>query len=106
MFVKKTLNSRNMNKILKAVRRNIGSPASNRIFEIQALPPSTFRKAEAILLQYGPKYAISSNDSLHLSIGGALSVTTGSVMVTSDQSMQLVCQAEDIIFYDPETLST
>ena len=64
------------------------------------LPDNVFRLAETILLEHA-KFAISSNDALHLAIVKKLPLDKV-IMVTSDQSLQNVCEPAQVPFYDPE----
>jgi hypothetical protein len=47
------------------------------------------------------KFAIGSNDALHLAIVKKLPLDKV-IMVTSDQSLQKVCEQTQVPFYDPE----
>jgi hypothetical protein len=51
-------------------------------------------------VQHAHTFAIGSNDALHLAILQQLPFKA--VMVTSDHSMQQVCERLQIPFYDPE----
>jgi predicted nucleic acid-binding protein len=55
---------------------------------------------ESILLQYARRFSIGTNDALHLAILQTLNHQA--IMVTSDGSMQHVCERLQIPFSDPE----
>ncbi len=67
------------------------------------LPPpisDTFGKAQSILLEHATRFAIGSNDALHLAI--VLQQFPKPTLVTSDKSMKNVCSELEIEVYDPE----
>jgi len=75
----------------------------NRPFKIIPIHEEAFRLAESLLLQYALSLDISSNDALHLAIVEKLQSQFSAILVTSDNSMQKVCERLSIPFYDPET---
>jgi predicted nucleic acid-binding protein len=99
---KKELKKRTIKKIIKDVEKNISTveETSNCPFYLIAFPENIFLLAKDILLKYSDIYAIGSNDALHLAIIQNLALEA--VMVTSDNSMQKVCERLTISFYDPE----
>ena len=98
-FRQNLLKRRNLYVITDHLKKDIGISTTNRPFEMVAMPKSAFRLAETILLE-NAQFAISSNDALHLAIVKKLLDTP--IMVTSDKSLQNVCERIQITFYDPE----
>jgi hypothetical protein len=66
-----------------------------------SMPEKFFRLAETILLE-NAQFAISSNDALHLAIVQKLPLQYAPIMLTSDNSLQNVCERVQITYYDPE----
>jgi len=66
-----------------------------------AMPDNANRLAEIILLEH-VQFAISANDALHLAIVQSLPSQPATIMVTSDHSLQKVCERTQTSFYDPE----
>ncbi|RKZ46811.1 MAG: hypothetical protein DRR16_33920 [Candidatus Parabeggiatoa sp. nov. 3] len=60
--------------------------------------------AQTILFHHARTFQIGSLDALHLAIFKTLPPSP--ILVTSDQSMQKVCEQLSISFYDPEIEST
>ncbi|TGO03075.1 hypothetical protein PN36_13410 [Candidatus Thiomargarita nelsonii] len=99
---KKELNKRKLQKIIKDIERNTTTEETTiRPFQLVAMPVEIFSLTKDILLQQANTFAISSNDALHLAI--LQQIPSKVVMVTSDVSMQKVCERLSIPFYDPET---
>ncbi|OAD20799.1 hypothetical protein THIOM_003473 [Candidatus Thiomargarita nelsonii] len=91
---------KNLNTIITLLKKETGTKTTIRPFEMLELPDNVFRLAETILLEHA-KFAIGSNDALHLAIVKKLPLEQP-IMVTSDQSLQKVCESIQISFYDPE----
>ena len=89
-----------LHTVITLLKKETGTNATARPFEIFELPDNVFRLAETILLEQA-KFAIGSNDALHLAIVKKLSLDKV-IMVTSDQSLQKVCTQTQVPFYDPE----
>jgi hypothetical protein len=89
-------------KILKLLDKNVdtGTHTIIRLFQVIAMPEETFLLAKRILVQYANTFAIGSNDAMHLAILQTLN--SQAIMVTSDVSMQNVCERLQIPVYDPE----
>lgn len=81
--------------------KKIAQARSNH-FELIAMPEETFKVAHEILLNYAKTYSIGSNDALHLAIVKKLDISS-TIMITSDNSLKIVCEKDNIHFYDPET---
>jgi predicted nucleic acid-binding protein len=99
IFKRKTVNS-----IVYRLRRDreYGSDAKKRPFQVIPIPDDTFMFAENILFQHAFTFDIGSNDALHLAIVKKLQLHLSPILVTSDNSMQKVCERLSISFYDPE----
>lgn len=103
---KKALNKKRLNTILKLIDKNVNveeieTNTTTRPFHVMTMQKEIFSLAKHILVQNAHTFAIGSNDALHLAIIQNLALET--VMVTSDKSMQKVCERLQIPFYDPET---
>jgi predicted nucleic acid-binding protein len=72
-------------------------------FELVFMPEEIFKVAHEILLTYAKTYDIGSHDALHLAIVKNLEFSA--VMVTSDNSLCIVCQQMKVEFYNPESES-
>jgi len=97
------LKQKHFNSIFQRLRKDAaGKNTPNRPFEIIPIPEKGFRLAENILFQYARIFQISSNDALHLTIVKEVPSPFSSLLVTSDKSMQKVCERLCIPFYDPE----
>jgi len=93
-----------VNSIVYRLRRDKYSEneKKKRLFQLVAIPEDTFSLAENILFQNALTFNIGSNDALHLAIVSKLQLQLSPVLVTSDNSMQKVCERLSIPFYDPE----
>ncbi len=99
-FRQHLVNKKTLRTITTHLRKDIGVNTTSRPFEMVELPENVFRLAETILLEQA-KFAISSNDALHLAIVKKLPYVKA-IMVTSDHSLQRVCEQTQVPFYDPE----
>jgi predicted nucleic acid-binding protein len=100
-FRQKVLKRRNLHSITDHLKKDLGINTTIHPFEVVSMPEGVFRLAELILLK-NAQFAISSNDALHLAIVQKLSLQYTPQMVTSDNSLQRVCDVMKITFYDPE----
>jgi predicted nucleic acid-binding protein len=101
-FRKKSLKRKRLNTIITLLKKDISrNRITTRPFQILAMPDNAYRLAEIILLEH-VQFAISANDALHLAIVQSLPSQPEAVMVTSDHSLQRVCERTQISFYDPE----
>jgi predicted nucleic acid-binding protein len=91
---------KNLNTIITLLKKETGTKTTHRPFKIVDLPDNVFQLAETILLEHA-KFAIGSNDALHLAILQKLDLYQP-IMVTSDKSLQRVCESIQMPFYDPE----
>ncbi|MEK8020442.1 MAG: type II toxin-antitoxin system VapC family toxin [Candidatus Parabeggiatoa sp.] len=91
---------KNLNTIITLLKKETGTKTTIRPFEMVELPDNVFRLAERMLLEHA-KFAIGSNDALHLAIVQKLPLYQP-IMVTSDKSLQRVCESIQVLFYDPE----
>lgn len=66
-FRQHLVNKKTLRTITTHLRKDIGVNTTSRPFEMVELPENVFRLAETILLEQA-KFAISSNDALHLAI--------------------------------------
>jgi predicted nucleic acid-binding protein len=82
--------------------RDIHINGKPRLFQVVPILEETFLLAEKIL-QYAFTFGIGSNDALHLAIVEKRQSQFSAILVTSDNSMQKVCERLSIPFYDPET---
>jgi predicted nucleic acid-binding protein len=95
-----------IHKLALRLRRDTGTETKKRRFNIVPLPDGVFRLAETILLEHGYNFDIGSNDALHLAIAAKLQAYfAAAVLVTSDNSMQKVCEKMQILFHDPENIA-
>ncbi len=100
-YRQKHLKKKVVRNMLKHLRKDVCAPI--RPFNIILMPDGLFRLGENILLQYALTFDIGSNDALHLAIVKKLQLQPSPILVTSDNSMQKVCEQLSIPFYDPET---
>jgi predicted nucleic acid-binding protein len=91
---------KNLNTIITLLKKETGTKKTIRPFEMLECPDNVYRLAETILLEHA-KFAIGSNDALHLAIVKKLPLYQP-IMVTSEQSLQRVCESIQMSFYDPE----
>lgn len=99
----KQLNKRRLRRIIKRISRDIGTQPSLRPFHLIPFPTLPFKAAETILIQQASRFGIGTNDALHLAIMQDLATAYPDiVLVTSDQSMQNVCNQLRLAFTDPE----
>jgi predicted nucleic acid-binding protein len=98
-FRQNKVNKKTLRTITTHLRKDIGVNTS-RPFKMVKLPENVFRLAETILLEQA-QFAISSNDALHLAIVKKQPYFQA-IMVTSDHSLQRVCEQTQVPFYDPE----
>jgi predicted nucleic acid-binding protein len=98
----KQLKKKKLTTILKLIDKNVMYTDNHtiRLFKLIAIPEEIFLLAKRILVQHAHTFAIGSNDALHLAILQTLNIQA--IMVTSDVSMQHVCEDLQIQFYDPE----
>jgi predicted nucleic acid-binding protein len=102
-YRKNQLKKKGLRKVVRRLRRDIGSLSTRRPFTVLPIPEGSFKIAESILLQFASSNQIGANDSLHLAIAKCLQLSRpDSTIVTSDQPMKNVCGKEHIVFYDPE----
>jgi len=99
-FRQRLIHKKTLRTITTHLRKDIGTNTTSRPFEMVELPDNVFRLAETLLLEQA-KFAISSNDALHLAIVKKLPLHN-TIMVTSDHSLQRVCEQIQVLFYDPE----
>jgi len=100
-FRQKLVQKKTLRTIITHLRKDIAINPTSRPFEMLECPDNVFRLAETILLEHA-KFAIGSNDALHLAIVKKLQLYQP-IMVTSDKSLQRVCESLQMSFYDPET---
>lgn len=101
-FRKKSLKRKRLNTIITLLKKDISkNRITTRPFQMVTMPDNANRLAEIILLEH-VQFAISANDALHLAIVQSLPLQPTTVMVTSDHSLQRVCERIQISFYDPE----
>lgn len=98
------LKRRVTNNITKSLRVDIGSSDNkNRPFIMVPFPDMLFVSAERVLLSYADTFQVGTNDGLHIAIVLTLQQSFPDiVMVTSDNSVQRVCERVGVTFYDPE----
>ncbi|OAD19489.1 hypothetical protein THIOM_004871 [Candidatus Thiomargarita nelsonii] len=95
------LNKRTRDKIIKLIKKQASTEETTiHPFQIVSVSIEIFSLAENILLQYARRFSIGTNDALHLAILQTLNHQA--IMVTSDGSMQHVCERLQIPFDDPE----
>lgn len=66
-FRQHLIHKKTLRTVTTHFRKDIGTNTTSRPFEMVELPDNVFRLAETILLEQA-KFAISSNDALHLAI--------------------------------------
>ena len=97
------LNKRTIRRVFKRIRRDTGIKYTTRPFTMIAFPNNSFKRAESILIEYASQYDVGSNDALHLAIAENAQLKFNHVtFVTSDVSLQHVCNKIEISYYDPE----
>ena len=75
---------------------------TSRPFQLILMPDIAFQLAKNILLQHAYNFRVETVDALHLAIVKKLQIHSPITIVTSDQSMQKVCERIFVPFYDPE----
>jgi predicted nucleic acid-binding protein len=96
--------NRQVNQVFKQLKREAGVNSTHRPFQVVPFSEEVFPLAESILFEYARVLQIGSLDALHLAMVKRLQVSLSAVvMVTSDQSMQKVCERLGMLVYDPET---
>ena len=97
------LNKKTIRSVVKRVRRDTGIKSTTRPFTMIAIPNNSFKRAESILIKYASQYNVGSNDVLHLAaVENAQLEFNDVTFVTSDVSLQHVCNKIEILYYDPE----
>jgi predicted nucleic acid-binding protein len=96
---------RQINKIVKRLRRDAGTVNPHRPFRVVNFSDTAFREGERLLLHYAGDAAIQTNDALHLAIAmhNDASPSPTVVFVTSDGALGAVVQKQCLGCYDPET---
>lgn len=98
------LKKKQVNDLYVRLDKDVGQTAqTNRSFQLVSVPDGTFQMAKNILLHHAYTFRVETTDALHLAIVKQLQGQSPVVMVTSDQSMQKVCDRLVIPVYDPET---
>jgi len=92
---RQALNQKQAEQVFERLKRDV-----RIFFTVVPLPEGAFHLAENILLRDAVIYSIGSNDALHLAIVQKLS--SQPILVTSDGSLQRVCERNQMTFYDPE----
>ena len=99
---KKIFKNRHINTIFNHLIKDARFNTTNRAFQIIPISEEVFSVAQNILFHHARTFQIGSYDALHLAIFKKLSLEPSPILVTSDQSMQKVCEQLSISFYDPE----
>ncbi|HDN26636.1 MAG TPA: PIN domain-containing protein [Thioploca sp.] len=99
---KNIFKNRHINTIFNHLIKDARFNATNRPFQIIPVSDEVFSVAQTILFHHARTFQIGTYDALHLAIFKNLSVEPSPILVTSDQSMQKVCEQLSIPFYDPE----
>lgn len=95
--------NREVNQVFKQLKREAGINSTHRPFQIVPFSEEVFPLAQSILFEHARVLQIGSLDALHLAMVKKLQTpSVATVMVTSDQSMQKVCDRLAIPMYDPE----
>jgi len=103
-YRKGNLKKKHVNDLYQRLDKDMGkNKDTNRPFQIIEMPDGVFQLAKNILFQYAYSFRVESADALHLAIVKKLQTQSSSItMITSDKSMQKVCEHLGIPFYDPE----
>jgi predicted nucleic acid-binding protein len=98
------LKKKHVNDLYQRLDKDMGkNKDTNRPFQIIEMPDGVFQLAKNILFQYAYSFRVESNDALHLAIVKKLQTESSSItMITSDKSMQKVCEHLGIPFFNPE----
>jgi len=99
---KNLFKSRRVMRIFKQLKKDARFNTTNHPFQIIPISEEVFFVAQNILFHHARTFQIGSYDALHLAIFKNLSLEPSPIFVTSDQSMQKVCEQLSISFYDPE----
>jgi predicted nucleic acid-binding protein len=99
---KNLFKSRRVMRIYKQLKKDARFGTTNHPFQIIPVSDDVFSVAQSILFHHARTFQIGTYDALHLAIFKKLSVEPSPILVTSDQSMQKVCEQLSIPFYDPE----
>ena len=103
---KNIFKSRRVMRIFKQLKKDARINTTTHPFQIIPLSEEVFSVAQTILFHHARTFQIGSLDALHLAIFKTLPPELSPILVTSDQSMQKVCEQLSISFYDPEIEST
>jgi predicted nucleic acid-binding protein len=99
---KKLFKSRRVNKIFKQLKKDARFNSTHHPFQIIPISEDVFSEAQNILFHHARTFQIGSMDALHLAIVKKLPLEPSPILVTSDQSMQKICERISIPFIDPE----
>ncbi len=98
------LKRKEVNALYIRLDKDVGeNQGTNRPFQLVRVPDGAFQFAKNILFQHADHFRVETTDALHLAIVKKLEIPSPVIMVTSDRSMQKVCERISIPFYDPET---
>jgi len=93
-YRKGKLKKKQVNDLYQRLDKDIGeNKETNRPFQLVPIPDGAFQLAK--------NFRVESADALHLAIVKKLSLYQP-IMVTSDKSLQKVCESIQMSFYDPE----
>jgi len=102
-YRKGKLKKKPVNDLYQRLDKDIGeNKETNRPFQLIPMPDGAFQLAKNILFQYAKSFRVESTDALHLAIVKKLQTSLSVIMVTSDHSMQKICERISIPFYDSE----
>lgn len=99
---KNIFKNRRVNRIFKQLKKDARFNTAHQPFQIIPISEQVFPVAQNILFHHARIFQISSSDALHLAFIKQLPLDPSPILVTSDQSMQKVCEQLSISFYDPE----
>lgn len=102
-YRKKLIKRRELNSILKRIRRDVGTRNTHRPFSLILLSTKKFQVSEQILLNYADRHAIQTNDALHLAV--ALDIANNGneiIFVTSDNALYHVATSHTLSCFNPE----
>lgn len=103
-YRKKIIKRRELNSILKRIRRDVGTINRHRPFSLVTISTNKYKISEQILLSYADRHAIQTNDALHLAIALELASNGHDItFVTSDNALANVATAHTMPCLNPES---
>ncbi|EDN70372.1 conserved hypothetical protein [Beggiatoa sp. PS] len=99
---KNIFKNKHINTVFSHLKKDARFNTTRHPFQIIPISEEVFFEAQDILFHHARTFQIGSMDALHLAIVKKWPLESPPILVTSDQSMQKVCERISIPFIDPE----